>query len=155
MDNVLGFPLLSITLWLPALGALLLLLVPRDRDAALRQVALGITLLTLVAAAALFASFNPAPVTAQVIGNPPVMQLVDTLPWVPQLGISYTVSVDGTSIWLVLLTAFLAPIAVASAQNVVRSQVRYFFVLMLLLETALLGCSRRSASSSTPSPARC
>jgi NADH-quinone oxidoreductase subunit M len=139
MDNVLGFPLLSITLWLPALGALLLLLLPRDREAALRQVALGFTLLTLLAAAALLAYFDPIPVTAQVIGAPPVTQLIDTLPWVPQLGISYTVSVDGTSIWLVLLTAFLAPIAVAAAQNVVRSQLRYFFVLLLLLETALLG----------------
>ena len=112
---------------------------PRDRDALVRQVALATTVVTLVGAAVLLIFFNPAPVTAQVVGNPPVMQFVDTLAWVPQFGISYTVSLDGTSIWLVLLTAFLAPIAVAASQNVVKTQLRYFMVLLLLLETALIG----------------
>lgn len=137
--NQLGFPLLSIILWLPALGAMLLLLLPREREELYRQVALGFSALAFVVSCALPFLFNAAPVQVASVAAPPVMQFVEQVAWVPAWGITYSLSLDGVSLWLVLLTTFLTPIVILSTWDSVHKQVRYFQVLLLLLETAMIG----------------
>ncbi len=131
----LGFPLLSIIVWLPALGALLLLLVPRTNDELSRRASLGVSTLTFAISCALPALFNPALPEAAA----PAMQFVDQIDWIPSWGISYNVGLDGVSLWLVLLTTFITPITVLSTWDSVHKQVRAFQILMLLLETAMIG----------------
>jgi NADH-quinone oxidoreductase subunit M len=133
--NDLGFPILSLVLWLPALGALLLLVVPRDNDDLSRRVALGFSLLTFVVSLGLPLWFSAAPAE----GTVPPMQFRESLSWLPSWGVSYSLALDGISLWLVMLTTFLSPIVVLSTWDSVHKQVRYFQMLLLFLETAMLG----------------
>jgi NADH-quinone oxidoreductase subunit M len=128
--NQLGFPLLSLVLWLPTLGALLLLLVPRDNIAAQRMLAFVVALAAFAASLVLYFAFDP---------GAKGFQFLDSLAWVPSWGIGYSVSLDGVSLWLVLLTTFLTPITLLSTWDSVHKDFRSFQVLMLLLETGMLG----------------
>ncbi|HET9224830.1 MAG TPA: NADH-quinone oxidoreductase subunit M [Roseiflexaceae bacterium] len=128
--NQLGFPLLSIVLWLPTIGALLLLLVPRDNLGAQRMLALLVALATFAASLPFYFAFDFTNAG---------FQFADLLPWVPSWGINYSVSLDGVSLWLVLLTTFLTPITLISTWDSVHKDFRSFQALMLLLETGMLG----------------
>jgi NADH-quinone oxidoreductase subunit M len=66
-------------------------------------------------------------------------QFTEKLPWIPGLGINYSLGVDGISIWLILLTTFLMPIVVLGAFTAVEDRVKEFFFLLLALETGMLG----------------
>ena len=127
--NQLGFPLLSLVLWLPTLGALLLLFVPRESVAAQRTLALAFALAAFAASIGLYVYFEPGQ----------GFQFLDSLDWVPSWGIGYRASLDGVSLWLVLLTTFLTPITLISTWDSVHKDFRSFQALMLLLETGMLG----------------
>lgn len=139
--NLSDFPLLSVLLWLPALGALGLLLLPQGLATLYRWVALTSTLITFGVAgllAYLFASGPYGRIGAEV-AVPLPMQFVESHVWVSEWGISYLLGVDGVSIWLLALTAFLAPIAVIASWRLFAQRTRPALLLLLLLETAALG----------------
>jgi NADH-quinone oxidoreductase subunit M len=69
----------------------------------------------------------------------PGFQFIEQIAWVPSWGIEYHVALDGVSLWLVLLTTFLTPITLIATWDSVHSNFRSFQVLMLLLETGMLG----------------
>jgi NADH-quinone oxidoreductase subunit M len=121
--------LLSLVLFLPAAGALALLALPRGRDGATRIAAIGIALATFVLSLGFLANFQ---------GNGD-FEIVERAPWIPSFGIEYHVGLDGLSIFLVLLTTFLAPIVFLASWRSVTERVREYFVLFLLLETGMLG----------------
>ncbi len=124
------FNLLSVLIILPLLGALVLLFVPRANDRAVRWIALATTLVTFAVSVALFAGFRNG--TAD-------MQFVERVAWIPQLGISYHVGVDGLSILLVMLTTFLMIIAIGGSWNGISDRVKEYHVLFLVLEAAIIG----------------
>ena len=62
-----------------------------------------------------------------------------SVPWIKAINTNYHVGVDGLSIWLVLLTTFMMPIAVLSAWHAVERRATAFYVFMLLLESAMIG----------------
>src|SRR5262249_31383842 len=66
-------------------------------------------------------------------------QFVERHGWIPAFGVSYFVGVDGISLFLLVLTAFLTPLALLSAWPSVHRKVRAFSILMLLLESAMIG----------------
>jgi NADH-quinone oxidoreductase subunit M len=139
--STLGFPLLSLIVWLPLLGAALLVALPGGRIALYRWVALGFSLATLALTGVLTALFISGPygnASADVLVPLP-LQFVDEFAWVPQWGASYLVGVDGINLWLVALTAFLGPIVVVASRLLRRHQVRQGLALLLLLQTALTG----------------
>ena len=122
--------LLTITLLLPLFGAIALLIVSRiasDRDA--RIVALLAALITFAVSLLVLRDFQT---------GEPGFQLVERASWVPSLGLSYLVGVDGISLWLVLLTTFLFPVAILASWKIETNVARYM-VTMLVLETAVLG----------------
>jgi len=120
---------LSATVFSPLVGAAVLVLLPR-RDGLLRGVALATTLVPLALAAWLFA-LAPR-------GEPGFWLRVRS-EWVAPLGIGYHLGVDGISLPLVVLTAFLFPVALVGTWDAVRVRVKEYLVLLLLLETAVLG----------------
>ncbi len=67
------------------------------------------------------------------------MQLVQTFAWIPGWGISYTVGVDGISLFLVLLTTFLVPLSVLGSYTYITKRERSFYALLLLLTTGMIG----------------
>jgi len=126
------FPILTSLVALPIAGALLLLLVRDDEahEALARQVALVVSVLVFVETLLLWWHFNPG--SAE-------FQFVERHEWIPAFGISYAVGVDGISLFLVVLTAFLTPIALLSSWESVHKKTRAFCCCVLLLESAMIG----------------
>jgi NADH-quinone oxidoreductase subunit M len=67
------------------------------------------------------------------------MQFEQAVPWIPSLGIHYHVGIDGISLFLVLLTTFLTPIAILSSWNSIDKRLKEYYLFMLLLETGMVG----------------
>jgi NADH-quinone oxidoreductase subunit M len=131
--NQLGFPLLSIVIFLPFVGALVTLFLGRNR-AVIRVWALAVTLADLILACLLWGFFD--------YGHA-AMQFVDRFAWIDPLGIGYHVGVDGVSLWLVLLTAALSLVAVLVSWRFLdgrpEADARPYTFFLLALETGALG----------------
>ena len=69
----------------------------------------------------------------------PGMQFEIQTPWIQSLGISYHLGIDGISLFLVLLTTFMMPLTILSSWHSIHKGLREFLILMLILETALIG----------------
>ncbi|NOY14283.1 MAG: NADH-quinone oxidoreductase subunit M [Deltaproteobacteria bacterium] len=126
--------LLSLMTFFPLLGMLLILFLPRDNDGLLKGFTLVVTLITFVISLPL--AFDNVFVTS---GG---MHYREFHEWI-NIGnffqMNYNLGVDGISLWLVMLTTFIMPIAVLSTWNAVEKNTKGFMALMLLLETAMLG----------------
>jgi NADH-quinone oxidoreductase subunit M len=125
--------LLSLTVALPLLAALLLLLIPnRDgrADGTIRWLTLAVSIVVFGVTMALWARFDPAS---------PEFQFVERYAWIPNFGIDYYVGIDGISLMLVVLTGFLTPIALLSSWESVERKVKEFSMFILLLEAAMIG----------------
>jgi NADH-quinone oxidoreductase subunit M len=124
-----AFGLLGLTTFLPLLGAILLMLVPKEEIKVHRYGALFVSVLTFACSLLLLTKFD---------GSTYRFQLQEYMPWVPQVGINYRMGVDGISIWLILLTTFLSVISIWFSFYVDK-RVKAYMVFMLILETAMLG----------------
>src|SRR5215813_10481524 len=125
--------LLTIIIFLPAAGALPLLLTPggeRANEAVQKWIALGFALATFALSLAL-------PFGMSSTG----LSYDQKIPWIRafDFGINYHVGIDGLSLWLVLLRTFLVPLALISSWNAIHYRLREFLVAMLALETGMIG----------------
>jgi len=121
--------ILTLVTFAPLAGALLLMLLPR-RDRDIRIFALVVSLLTFVLSLHLPVYFHRehTPFHYQIQKQ-----------WITTPNIHYHMAIDGISLWLVVLTTFLTPLCVLISWNSVRERVKEFFILLLILETALIG----------------
>lgn len=124
-----GFPILSLLLILPVVGAVLLMLIPRSSAGLIKQVALLVSIVTFIVSLPLYFSFVPQS----------GYQFEENLAWIPSLNINYHIGIDGISLFLVLLTTFLTVVAILSSWTAVTEQVKEYMALLLFLETAILG----------------
>src|SRR3989440_4991 len=122
--------LLSAVTFLPGAGGLALLLTPGRRPGVARVAALAVSLVTFALSLPLYFGFDR---------DDPGYQFEEYWPWMPTLGVSYHVGIDGISLLLVLLTTFLTPLALASAWASIEDRVKEFVATMLVLETGMLG----------------
>ncbi len=130
-----GHPLLSILIFLPLAGSLLL--VPFwKREEIARLVALIVTLVELALAGWAYVA---APAGAAEGGTLPGFFLTADSAWIPRLGIRYTLGMDGISLLLTLLTAFIMVIAVVAAWRWVKERNSLHFFLILVMETGIMG----------------
>ena len=120
---------LSLLVFLPAVGAAALLLVPRGAVRVLFSVAFGVSLIAFLLSLGVFSRFDP---------NTAGMQAVERAAWIPAYGIEYIVGVDGLSLFLVLLTALIMPIAILASWTI-HDKVKEYLFFMLVLETGMLG----------------
>lgn len=128
------FPLLSLMVWLPLVGAVLMFVLQGgDNDAATarnaRWIALWTSLIVLVLAMYMLVDFNPS-----VHG----FQYTETAEWIPQFHIDYRLGLDGISLFFVALSALLTPIVVIASWRENR-RVRDYMAAFLLLETMTIG----------------
>jgi len=121
---------LNWVLFLPVLGAALLLVVPRRSEGAVRQISLAVMLLQFVLAAWLYTRFD-----ATAAG----VQFETKIPWIPAWGVYFQIGLDGYNLLLVLLTAFLGPLVVAGAFTAIRKDVKLFYAMVFLIQFAMLG----------------
>ena len=121
--------LLDLVIFLPVIGAVLLGLIPKGRDDLFRFAALAVTLATFVLSIGVLTQFD---------ASNPDFQLGSSLVWIEDWGVGYETGIDGVSLWMVMLTALLMPLAVLASWTVTR-QVRAYFVFLLALETGMIG----------------
>ena len=123
--------LLSLTTFLPVLGVLLLLFIPKDSKGMLRNVAFATTVVTFLVSLPIMFGFQ----------SNAEFQFVENVPWIAAgpFVMRYFVGIDGISLWLVILTTFIMPIAVLSTYTAVEEKVKEYMILLLLLETGMLG----------------
>ena len=112
------------------LGALLILLVPRDNPDGARRAALAFSCLTFLLSLTLWLGFRLD--TAE-------FQYVEAYAWIPDFGIQYLLGLDGMSLFLVLLTTFLTPLVVLFSFGDITERVKEYFFFVLMLETGMLG----------------
>lgn len=123
-----GWPNLSLIVFLPAAGALAMLVIPEHLEARARQLGLGVGLAELALVVDLVIEFKKSTAGFQFNTN---------ASWISALGISWRLGVDGISIFLVAMTAVLFPIAMALPKRPKNG--RAFIAWMLLLEGACIG----------------
>jgi len=121
-------PLLTIVTFLPAIGAALIALMPKEAQKAIFGTGIFVSLLTFIISLGIWRAFD------DVVG----FQMVDRAEWAPG-GIGYALGIDGISILIVMLTTIIIPIALWSATKAIEHRVKEFVIAVLVLETAMIG----------------
>src|SRR5258705_2974691 len=121
---------LSIILFTPAIGALLILLINKQNESAIRWVANIAALLGFVVSVPLWFWFDPQAAD---------FQFVERAQWIPSVGAEYFLGVDGLSTLLVLLTTMMGFIAVLSSWTAITERLKEYYIFLLLLQTGMLG----------------
>src|SRR5215475_5439484 len=124
MDHI-----LSIVLFTPLAGMLVLLLIPSTNGRAIRLWANAAGMLGFLVSLPLVFGFD----------STKDHQFVERAPWIPTLGASYHIGIDGLGLLLVMLTTLLGWISILSSWNAVRERLKEYYALFLLLQTAMLG----------------
>ncbi|HEY4748816.1 MAG TPA: NADH-quinone oxidoreductase subunit M [Steroidobacteraceae bacterium] len=122
--------LLSILIWLPILAGVLVLTLGDRNIVAGRWLALSASLVTLILAVPLWSSFDTA--TAS-------LQLVEKLPWIPRFQAYYSLGVDGISLPLIVLTAFMTVPVVIAGWTVIEARPAQYFAAFLVMEGLMIG----------------
>ncbi len=121
---------LSIILFTPLAGALLLLLVPKQHENAIRWIANITALAGFGISAPLWFWYNP---------QGPDFQFIERAPWIPSVGAEYFLGIDGLSTLLILLTTMMGFIAILSSWNAITERVKEYYIFLLVLQTGMLG----------------
>jgi NADH-quinone oxidoreductase subunit M len=125
-----GTPLLSLILWSPLILGLLLLFLPSEPVGVPRRTAFAFSLVPFLFSLLMLAEFDPS------VGT---LQLIESVEWMPSLGVRYSLGVDGFSVWLVLLTTLLTPVVLLASWSDIQRRIREFMLFMLVLEWGMLG----------------
>jgi NADH-quinone oxidoreductase subunit M len=124
--------ILSVLIFFPLVGVLLILIAGRKegRDNVIKHIALWTSVITLAIAVAVLIAYD-----SSIAG----LQLKDRVPWIPFLNIQYFVGVDGISILMILLTAFISVISIAASWSAIEHQIKAYYIFMLLMEIGMMG----------------
>ncbi|WP_136806890.1 NADH-quinone oxidoreductase subunit M [Desulfosediminicola flagellatus] len=131
MDQLLtnqGPPLLSILIFLPLAGALLVLLVNNENFA--RYWTLAVTGIAALLSMPILIGFDRAATG---------FQFVEKHSWIESLNINYVIGVDGISVLLLLMTTFIMPFCVLASWNYIKTRVQSFMICLLIMESAMIG----------------
>ncbi len=123
-------PLLSLLIWTPVIGGLVVLWLGDRRLSAARGLALGVSLLTFVLSLGLWTGFNVG--SAQ-------MQFLERALWIPTLGADYALGVDGLSMPLIILTAFMTVFVIFAAKESVSQRPAAYMGAFLVMEGLMIG----------------
>ena len=122
--------LLSIITFLPLIGVILLFFINKNSHAVLRGFTLAVSLIVFLVSLPLVTGFQ----------NNAEFQFVERIPWIAAgpFQMNYHVGIDGISLWLVILTTFIMPIAILSTWTAVEVKVKEYMICLLLLEVMLI-----------------
>jgi len=128
--TILGIPILSLLIFFPILGAVVLLFINKENATVIRWLALIFAFVEFIFSLPLFFSFD---------SKTAAMQFVEDWWWIQSYGISYKLGIDGISLLLVLLTTFLTILCILCSWTAITFRVKEFMISFLLLETGMLG----------------
>ncbi|MFQ5784024.1 MAG: NADH-quinone oxidoreductase subunit M [Alphaproteobacteria bacterium] len=126
-------PILSLTIFLPLVGAAFIFLIRGDADIVARNarnVALWTSLITFALSLLLWTGFDTT--TA-------AFQFEERSAWIPAFNIGYHLGVDGISLFFVLLSTFLTPLCVLASWRAITNRVKEYMIAFLVLETSMVG----------------
>jgi NADH-quinone oxidoreductase subunit M len=126
--NIANAPLLSITTFLPLVGALMIVFLPRDANGNARWIALWTTLVTFVVSLAIWWHFDKSSAG---------FQFLEDRPWFGPM--HYKMGVDGISMLFVILTTFLMPLCILASWEAIEVRVKEYMIAFLVLETLMIG----------------
>ena len=127
------WPILSLVIFLPMVGALFVFIVRGDERTVARNArmtALWTSLITFALSLGIWIDFDNS--TAS-------FQFVERADWIPILGASYHLGVDGISMLFVILSTFLTPLCVLASWEAIQTRVKEYMIAFLLLETFMVG----------------
>jgi len=127
--NVLDFPILSLAIFFPVFGALLIWLFIKD-EMLVRWASLAVSVVAFIITIPLITSFDKT--TAH-------MQFEELHQWIPAFNINYQLGVDGVSMPFIVLTALLTIICIVSAWTCIKTRIKEYMLAFLVLETTLIG----------------
>jgi NADH-quinone oxidoreductase subunit M len=122
--------LLTVITFLPLLGVAAILLLKRDDQIWVRRIALGVSIAEFIVSLLLLPGFDSAAAG---------YQFVEFHDWISYPPIHYHLGVDGISLFLIILTTFLTPLAILASWKDISMRVKEFFVMLLVLEVGLIG----------------
>lgn len=140
---MIGFPILSLITFLPVLGMILILFIPKEQPKTVKYLSLAITAIQVVLAIILLANYN---YNLAGVYEEKSFQFIEKFRWIHITGISwlgtvkvdYFLGIDGISMPMVILTAIISFIATISSWTIEKS-VKGYFALFLLLDTGMMG----------------
>ena len=120
---------LDAAIFAPLVGAVAVAIVPSRNLSTLRLVALASTVVTFLLSLGILVDFE---------AGTPGFQMTTSLSWIPEWGVGYKTGVDGVSLWMVLLTTFLMPLAVLASWSITR-RAKAYFIFLLALQSGMTG----------------
>src|SRR5450631_3320056 len=124
--------ILTVVLFTPLVGALVLLFVPRDSANAHRVIGNLFAFLGLIVSLPLIWRFSLDP-------SAPRYQFPESADWIPSIGAHYSLGIDGISLCLVILTTMLGMISILSSWSAIKIRRKEYYILFLLLQVGMLG----------------
>ena len=124
------FPILSVILITPFVGAVICLMLPSHRPEQVKAVAYATMAVTLGFALYMLWQFDPQRGT---------FQFVENQRWIPAIAVRYIVGVDGISLFMVVITAVLFPIGMLASEKYIKHRVKAYIAWFLMLEGAIMG----------------
>jgi NADH-quinone oxidoreductase subunit M len=121
---------LSLILFTPLIGALVMLFVSKQNENAIRWIANITAFIGFLISVPLWFWYNP---------QGPEFQFQERLPWIPSIGAEYFIGIDGLSTLLILLTTMMGFIAILSSWNAITERVKEYYIFLLVLQTGMLG----------------
>src|SRR4030065_529606 len=128
--NQLSYPILSTVIFLPVVGALLLLFMRRSWELLTKWVALGTSIATFLLSVPLFTNFDK---------STHKMQFAERHSWIPDWNINYFIGVDGISVLFILLSTLIAILCVLISWEAIKTKVKEFYISILLTTSFMLG----------------
>ena len=130
MSNTAEFPLLSLIMFTPLVGAVLLLFVSKHSENTIRWIANGFAVLGFLVSLPLWFWLDQSNSD---------WQFVERLSWIPSIGAEYFIGVDGFSALLILLATLMGSIAILSSWTAITERVKEYYIFLLLLQTGMIG----------------
>jgi NADH-quinone oxidoreductase subunit M len=131
--NPFGSQLLNVVAYLPLVGALICLLLPKDKPGLVAKTATAVAALDLLISLPLWIGWGSA--RADLFG----FRYVIDVPWITSLGVRYIVGVDGISMLLVLLTTLLGFLAILASWSAIHQRENQYYAYLLILQTGMIG----------------
>ena len=127
MNNL---PLLSLIIFLPLLGAIIIMLfIKKEQVKTIKMFATGVAVLDFLISLPLWTNFNDSEAG---------FQFVEKASWIPSIGVSYYLGVDGISVLLILLTTLTMLISIVCSFTAIKEREKEYYVCLLLLGTGML-----------------
>ncbi|WP_316365677.1 NADH-quinone oxidoreductase subunit M [Candidatus Thiodiazotropha sp. CDECU1] len=124
------WPILTLTVWLPIIGGLMVLASGDRETNATKWTALIVAILTFIVSLPLWFAFD---------SSTSAMQFVERVPWVPSFDIEYYMGVDGISMPLIILTTFITPLVVIAGWEVIKYRPSQYMAAFLIMEGVMVG----------------